>query len=243
MRFSLKGVLVFLVLTLSILYYFIPFKIVSASNIFLTISTFLFAIFAGFFISRQGQRYSSIRDQIAEFDGEMSSIYRSFGDMSLSLQNKAKKIIEAHYLKILKNKSWDYHFTHKTNTITALHNLCQSSFKDKSLKNLDHLSLQRVLVALERLQVIRKNMVSLYNERIPAFQYILIYFLGILLLATVSIIPSQFNVLESILKGAFGTCAIFILILLHDFDRLRFFEGLIGERSAQDVLDIFSGKK
>jgi hypothetical protein len=215
----------------------------SASNIFLTISTFLFATFAGFFISRQGQRYSSIRDQIAEFDGEMSSIYRSFGDISSGLQSKAKKIIEEYYSKILKNKAWDYNFTHKSNTITSLHGLCETSFKDKSLKDLDHLALQRILVGLERLQIIRKNMISLHNERIPQFQYVLIYFLGALLFVTVSIIPSQFNILESILKGAFGTCVIFILFLLHEFDNLRFFEGVIGEHSAQDVLDIFSGKK
>lgn len=243
MKLSLKIYLVLLLVFFSIVYFLAPFKFVASSNIFLTISTFLFAIFAGFFISRQGQRYSSIRDRITEFDGEITAVYRNFGHISTAMQAKAKEIIENHYKLILKKQSWDYHFTHKSNTILSLHKLIDECGNTKVLPSLTSISLQRIMESLQNLQLIRKNMISLHNERIPLFQYILIYFLGILLLATVSIIPSQTNLLESILKGAFSTCAVFVLVLLHQFDKLRFFEGLIGEGSAQDVLDIFSGKK
>ena len=59
-----------LFVALSFVYYHIPFETPETNAIFLTISTFLFSIFAGFFISRQGGRYSQIRTQIAEMDGE-----------------------------------------------------------------------------------------------------------------------------------------------------------------------------
>lgn len=120
----LKYLAIILFIVLSTVYYFISFGANNSSQIFLTISTFLFAIFAGFFISRQGSRYSAIRDQIAKFDGEMSSIFRQFGHLSIKAQDKAKEIIKKHYQKILTNKAWDYHFLHKSNTITSLHE-CQ----------------------------------------------------------------------------------------------------------------------
>lgn len=62
-----------------LLYYFMYLDFGAHSQMLLTISTFLFAIFMGFFISRQGVRYSVIRDQITGFDGEISAIYRKFG--------------------------------------------------------------------------------------------------------------------------------------------------------------------
>jgi hypothetical protein len=214
-----------------------------SQNIFLTIATFLFAIFTGFFIARQGKRYSTIRDQITNFDGEMSAIFRNFGHFSKNTQEKAKKIIKNHYTKILNNKAWDYQFTHKSTTLVSLHELCEKTTKNKALPSLQHLALQRILEALRNLQKIRKNMISLHNERIPAFQFVLVYFLAIILLITVSIIPSTQYLLGSILKGAFSSSIIFVIILLHEFDRLKFFEGTIGENSAQDILNIFAGKR
>jgi len=243
MKVHLKILIPIIFIGVSLFYYFLPLKIVDFSNIFLTIATFLFSTLTGFFIARQGKRYSAIRDQITNFDGEMSSIFRHFGHLGKIAQEKVKIIIKNHYNIILKKKAWDYHFTHKSNTITSIHKLCEITTKDKPFPTLKNFSVQRILVGLQRLQSIRKNMVALHNERIPLFQFILIYFLAIILLVTVSIIPSETNFLASILKGAFSSSIIFVVILLHEFDRLKFFEGTIGETSAKDILNIFSGKR
>ena len=61
------------------------------SQVFLTIATFSFTIFTGFFIARQGNRYSRVRDQITTFAGEMSSLYRVFGHFGPKVQEEAKK--------------------------------------------------------------------------------------------------------------------------------------------------------
>lgn len=243
MKARLKILVPIIFVGLSLFYYFLPLKVIDFSNIFLTIATFLFAILTGFFISRQGKRYSSIRNQITSFDGEMSSIFRSFGHLGKAIQEKVKIIIKNHYNIILKNQAWDYHFTHKSNTITSIHNLCEITLKNKQFTTLKNFSVQRILVSLQNLQKIRKNMVALHNERIPLFQFILVYFLAFILLVTVSIIPSEANILGSILKGAFSSSIIFVVVLLHEFDRLRFFGGTIGENSARDILNIFSGKR
>ncbi len=96
---------------------------------------------------------------------------------------------------------------------------------------------------LEQLQVVRKRMINLHLERIPSFQWLLIIILAIILLLTVSSIPSTMDLTAAVLKSAFGTSVVIVLILLYEFDHLQFFESSIGERSAKDVLDILAGKK
>lgn len=114
----LNYLIFFIFISLSILYYYLPFGHIEYYEVLLTISTFLFSIFTGFFIARQGSRYSAIRDRITEFDGNMSSIYRQFSHLGRELQAEAKKIIEHHYKRIIKHQAWDYNITHKSTAIT-----------------------------------------------------------------------------------------------------------------------------
>ncbi len=228
---------------LSVVYYVQPFGHIAHYEILLTISTFLFSIFTGFFIARQGNRYSAIRDRVTSFDGTLSGIYRLCGHLGTDVQAKSKQIITAHYETILSNHAWDYHVTHKSETITSLHTLIEEKLGGEQLPTVAAFSVQRILYALKDLQSIRKSMIALYYERVPRFQWMLMYFLGTILFLTLSIIPSQELVYSSILKGAFASSIIFVFILLRKFDELKFFEKKVGEDSARDVLDIFAERK
>jgi hypothetical protein len=75
-------------------YYIVGSLYIESGNLFLTISTFIFATFTGFFVSRQSRRYSLIREQLSDFDGTMSSLCRDFGHLGKDYQNKAKNIIK-----------------------------------------------------------------------------------------------------------------------------------------------------
>ena len=127
--------------------------------------------------------------------------------------------------------------------MTSIHELAERVTSGKPLPSLKHLALQRVLTGLEVMQIARKNMIALYRERIPQFQWLLVYFLALILLLTVSMIPSHHYVIASVLKGVFSSSVVFVVILLHRFDSLQFFERTIGEQSARDILNIFAGKR
>jgi len=209
----------------------------------LTISTFIFAIFAGFFISRQGNRYTKIKEFIVIFDGNISSMYRSFGHLGAKIQNEFAKIALNHYNKILDSGRWDYHLVNKSNTMTSVHSLLDKYNFQKDNYLIRYFSLQGVVRGLERMQEARKGMVSLYVERVPAFQWVILYSISIILFVTLITINSQFVILLSIIKSFFICSIIAILILLHHLDRLDFFEGIIGENSAKDIIGIIEGKK
>jgi len=229
-------VLVFLCLTA--VYYYFTFEEFESTNTILTIASFLFAIFTGFFISRQGRRYNHIRETIANFDGQMSALYRTFSHAQSKVQEQAAEIIKNHYQKILKNKAWDYQFTHKSETLSRLHELLD----DKKIQA-DNWFMRTALSSLSSMQKYRKRMITLQIERIPVFQWVLIIVLTLIMLMTLAFLSSENLIVFSLIKGAFGTALIIVVVLLHQFDRLQFFEGMIGEKSAQDVLDIIEGKK
>ena len=227
---------------LCVLYYLMPGSEQAASSI-LTVSTFLFAIFAGFFIARQGNRYNEIRKQLSRYDGELTAIYRSIGHIDPEMQDQAKKIIRQTHDKIIETQQWDYMFTHKTTTITDLHDLINENIDDSNLTDDDFLAAQNIITSLEQLQIVRKQLVSLHIERIPRFQWGFLVLLAVILILTLSTIPTNSVLTGSILKAAFGSCVFLVLVLLWEFDNLVFFGGNIGTRSSQDMIDIFEGKK
>ena len=241
MKFKYSIILIFA--AFSSAYYFISFDGFNIDKGFLSVSTFLFAIFSGFFIARQGSRYSSIREKVASFDGDMQSIYRAFGHFGKEAQSKAAKIVKNHYQPILESKEWDYSFTHKTSTIVSLSQLLEDEVGSQNLPSLKNAALGRIGIGLHDAQINRKHLVALHQERIPRSQWVLTIILAAILLLTLSTIASQGMAIASIIKGAFATAVIAVIMLLRQLDKLKLFEGMIGESSAKDILDIMEGKK
>ena len=86
-------------------------------------------------------------------------------------------------------------------------------------------------------------MVSLREERIPIFQWLLILIIAAILIVTVSTITSVSSWVISLIKAAFVSSVFVAVILLRQLDNLKLFSGKIGEFSAQDVINIIEGKK
>lgn len=240
---KIQFLLVLLFIALSIMYFNVDFGAATTDKIFITITTFFFSIFTGFFITRQGSRYTKIREIIGTFDGKMSSVYRVSGNISSVIQQKIGDVIHEHYQKIMETQSWDYHFTHKSNTISKIHTILEEDIGGNKQESLRNQSIGRILANLGDCQVLRKNMVMLYQERIPSFQWFLIIFFVIILVATITVIPSSGFVLGSILKAAFVVSMFSVIVILHNLDNLHLFEKFIGENSTRDVLDLIEGVK
>lgn len=227
----------------SYLYYGAPTFLPEIDKIYITITTFFFSIFTGFFISQQMSRYSKLREIISDFDGKMSSVYRSSENINKEIQAKIGEIITNHYKTMMKAGEWNYHLTHKSNTISSLHRILEDSVGNMSVETLRGHAVGLLVHNLSDCEVDRKKMVMLYQERIPSFHWFVISFFTFILILCVSAIPSQGFIFESILKSAFGVSLFSITGILYHLDCLHLFEDFIGEHSAQDVLDLIAGKK
>lgn len=231
-----------LLIGLAILFYHISI-FDKVDSVFISISTFLFSIFSGFFVSRQGGRYSNIRDKNASLDAKLSSIYRFAGHLGEDVQKEIGKIITKNYQQEAKSHQWDYSLSHKTTTLTDIHTIMDKVGRRDDLTNIESNAIGRITFALAGAQDDRKELVGIVEERIPRFQWGLMVLFTLILLSAVSSIPSVGMWLSSILKAGFAASVVSVVIILYKLDTLNLFEGTIGERSAQDVLDIIKGKK
>ncbi len=236
-----QTVLLVLFLLLAVGYYGTT-VIIEIDKVFLTLATFLFALFSGFFIARQAGRYGDLRKLTADFDGNMSSIYRAFGHYSLEAQESAGNIIAGHYHNIVAH-GWDYPLTHKTTTLTNLHTETASAVAQNGTDGVKGAVTTRIMLVLSDVQKIRKQMVALRDERIPGFQWMLVYLLTAILVFVVSTIDSSGFLLGSIVKAAFVIAVVSVVTLLRRLDNLQLFSGSIGENSARDVIEIIKGTR
>lgn len=232
-----------LLVILILLFFYINITTPVIDTVFLTVSTFLFAIIAGFSISRQSTRHEDIRERIAQFDGNMTSLYRAAMNLDQELQEEIGDIAKKHFKIILDTLSWDYHFNHKSDTITSIHTAFKNRLTGKKFDDLGKAVLAQAEWSLRDLQRVRKDLVSLYQERIPVFQWTLLYLLASILVGTILTIPSSFLLFASVLKASFTLSIVVVLYLLHRLNSVRLFEGTIGESSAKDVIGIINGEK
>ena len=205
---------------------------------------FLFATLAGFFISRQGVRYRQLVSKVTDFDGAISFFYRSIAVFGPEAQDKAAVIIKKHYTAIMAHNDWGHYFGTKSTTITDFNILiAQEANSKEKLDPAQTAFVMRAYHTLEEVQRLRKNMVALYNENIPRFQWALILFLVVMLIAAIASIPSADAFIASLFKASFSTVIIAVVFMLVKLNQFTFFENMVGQSSGQDVLDIIEGKK
>jgi hypothetical protein len=245
--FMKKYALSFKVSLLAVVLFFVNgfFDLASSglNTVYITITTFLFSVFNGFFMARQSTRYSEIRTQVSKFDASMTVLFRESSHLDQDEHNRVKELLTEYYTNVVKHNDWTYYyFTHKTHLVSDLHTIVA----DAAARRLDGLrgeSIKNMLHTLDDVQGVRKQLISLKEETIPHFQQYFMYMLGFVLLAAIATLPSAGNVIASLLKSVFMITILCVMILLRKFNDLSLFEKKIGEHSAQDVLDIMKGNK
>lgn len=237
-------IFVFLFLSFAAVYYYMPIGKHPDGGVFLTISTFLFAIFSGFFINKQNERYTAIRDHVAVFDGMSSALYRNFGYLGEEGQQRAGKILSSYYKLLITKGTWDFVFTQKVSFLSDMHLLLRELTEGKELDTAQEEALDSIIDTLSSMQIIRKEILAVRDEKMPLSQWLLLYVLVAIVVVTLSVVVGSFgDVLASSVKGAFAASSLFVMILLHRLRGLRFFENIVGESSGQDVLDIIEGRR
>jgi integrase len=209
---------------------------------FLSVTTFLFAIFAGFFISRQGNRYSAMRDAIAYFDGEASDIYRQADLLPKKQKELIKALVKNEYQRIISEVDWEVAFMEKTRFMSDIMAVLASMQRQKPHPVMAT-ALNRITQSIRAMQTLRKRIIALGKERIPIVQWALIVSLAVIIITLIASIHFHLIIFTTLIKALFSTVVVLVLIMLFQFDQLKFYEDEIGLTTAQDVMDIIKGKK
>lgn len=225
-------------LALYSLYIFkVNIKVEYYSDIVITV-VFFFTIFSGFFITRQNDRYTAIAEEISHSDGLFSLLYRVSGVVP-RVQNKVREALREHYKKIVDSNNWAYHILNPSTTITRIFK-AYSEVNDEEREKLDQFS-NAWAGAFADLQVSRKKMIILYNEKLLPLQWALINILAILLIVSFNFIPTH-SCFINILKIIFGLAVLFVVLLLKQLNDLSLFGKDFNKHTAEDIFRIINEK-
>jgi hypothetical protein len=199
-------------------------------------SVFFFALFSGFFIARQNDRYTRIVDIIAERDGLFSYIYRVFG-MVPRIQSEMRIIMKNHYQKILESNNWAHNEFNPSNTITRL-TKSMSSLTSEEADQIDGYSpYDGIWDAIGQLQQNRKKIIAAYKEKMLLFQWVLIYVFAGFVILSFAFLKTDLLFVD-ILKIIFGTAVFLVVILIKQLNDLSIFGKDFSKHIAQDVINI-----
>ncbi len=202
-------------------------------ELFLTLSTFLFAIFSGFFIARLNSRYEKMRDLVANEDAYFLSFYNS----SIFFGEKFKKnigaLIDKYYLIALDSELGSYY---KANA-KCLEEMYSELDKIKKLKNNNSDNVFDGMVTLLcSIETVRNNSSVLTTDKLTKGHWVVL-----ISLATITIYgmfylktPEFYSQLMTILLS---TILVLVLFIIRDLQNFRLTGQIILEESAEEVLE------
>jgi|GEM_PF-411850 len=201
---------------------------------------FFFALFAGFFIARQNERFNDIDETVSKESAIFSYLYRVSG-LIPEIQDQIREIVMNHCQKIKESKNWAYHTENPSTTITDLSNafakIDEEKYREKVEKPAMSSASEVIWDAIMELQLTRKRIVVLKNQKMLPFQWGLIYLLGLLLVVSFNFIPNpELKIYVALLKILFGTSVFMVIILLKQLNDLTLFGKKYSEKGADDVL-------
>lgn len=207
---------------------------VQGLELILTISTFLFAIIAGFFISRLNARFDAIRSIIGEGDGEMLVMYKLAQQMSASFAKKVAKLLNDFYIAAYDFELARYDQIYKATARyyfqfwEALKKLKPGEKKDpyytKFVEN---------LMASER----RRNVTSaLASERLSFGQWSVLVILSAIIIFCIYYLKTD-DFSSNFLAILLSTVLILVLLLVRDLQNLIIGKQELLEESGQEIFE------
>jgi hypothetical protein len=202
----------------------------------LTVSTFLFAILAGFFISRLGYRYNHVRDLISSEDAYMLSFYRTSVFLGKTFQNKMREIIDQYYITAYCLELGTYKENKKY--IDQIYRALEKvSIKAKSKSGDIFDDLVNYLASIEE---VRKKGTVITAEK-PSFgHWMSLMTLAAIIVLTIFLIKEQ-TLFWQITSPLLCTTLVLVILIMRDLQNFRLGgNGLLVE-SGQEVFE-FIGK-
>lgn len=197
----------------------------------LTISTFLFAILAGFFISRLNTRYNDIRELISNEDAYFYSLFYTSKVYGEKFAGKMADIIDKYYIASFESELDNYY----KNTASHVQNLFKVLYETKEKSG--ESTYANMFSLLSSIEVVRNKNSVIAKEEITRGQWTVLISLTIIIISCLLYINTN-QIFFQILITIMSSMLILILLTIRDLQNLRL-GGKIMQvlESGQEVLE------
>lgn len=203
-------------------------------ELILTISTFLFAIIAGFFISRLNSRFDAIRTTIGTGDGEFLTLYKMAQLMSPRFGKRIKNILNDFYICAYDFALSDYDKTYKASKKYYMRLWVELKKLKKSEKVEPYFGeVVELVIESEK----RRNVTSaLAAERLTLGQWAVLMILSIIIVFCIFSLKTN-ELYSKILAILLSTVLVLVLLLMRDLQNLILGKSELLEESGQEMFE------
>ena len=206
-------------------------------EIVLTVSTFLFAILAGFFISRLNSRHDEIRQIVGREDATMLSFYKTAETCNKKLAEELKGILDNYYVIIYDFKMSDYpykqtskYFIQLWDTVNKYHN-----------KKKDESAYSQLLYLLAEIEEARNSAAVVVTERMTVGQWWALIVLAAVVLFSIFYLKSS-AIYSHVITVLLSTVLVLVLLIMRDLENLFLGGQTVLEESGEEIFE-FIGKR
>jgi hypothetical protein len=207
-------------------------------NMALTVSSFMFAILAGFFITRLNIRYDKIVESIAEEDAAWISLYQTSKIIKPSFAKHMADLIDRYYVI-----SYDYYIGNSYKATAPIYFQVFDDFSNLKIKNTIKINAanQAFLTKLQDVEGCR-NMTSIYVEqKITKGQWMALIALALIMIVCLFTIKS-ISPFSQLITVLLSTTIVLVLLIIHDLQLIKIAGQEVLLESGLEVFD-FIGKK
>lgn len=215
---------------------FFPFDFyIEGTELILTISTFLFAILAGFYISRSNDRYNTIQTTVAEEDAKFVNLYQLSLFLGKTFAKKMATLIDCYYIRAYDVPISRYAIAYKQNAgnLLAMWELVRSATKTQQNQPV----FPELLDALQEIEQVRNQASTKSLERMGRGEWGVLIMLMVIILLSVQF-QQGFGISSGLFNALLSTSLVLVLLIIRDLQNLIFSSGPLLEESGQEVLEI-----
>ncbi len=190
-------------------------------EIFLTVSTFLFGIFSGFFIANRWGRYSRMKTLLTNETGDLISIYKISKLIGNNFSKKISDIIDNYLIETFKYEVYEYH----EKTEKFFYEIFNQIEKIKPKTHQQKEATGLIMWQLKDMPRDREELFLLGRSKMPKFMFPIIWFLAFVIIFCLFYIRIS-TIASSIITILLSTCVVLVILVLRDLNNLKW-----GERS------------
>ncbi len=198
----------------------------------ITISTFLFAILAGFFMSRMNSRYDNIREFVAKEDALWLALYEDSKMYGKKFTGKIRELIDKYYIVAYDFIEFNDYYKHNAKYFLAIYDELK-----KIKKNRAEGSFQTILDTLEQIEENRNQNSVLLQEKVTAGQWAILVLLAAVVIFSVYYTKTA-DLFSHVTITLLSTVLVLVVLVLRDLQNQRLGGAWMLVESGEELFEV-----
>ena len=230
---AIKGSIIFLIIFIILVIYIPGYGPSGGVEIILTISTFLFAIIAGFFISRLNSRYDKIRELVADEDAFWFSFYKAAQFLGKRFVDKVRELIDKYYIVMFDFDLGGY-YKHTAKYFNRVYKELENvKIKGKKAEQV----FDDMVDYLSRIEENRNISSVVAVEKLSKGQWAVLLFLAGIIVFSIFFLKTT-EIYSQIFAVILSTVLVLVLLIVRDLQNMRLTGEIPAVESGQEMFDL-----